>query len=290
VTVSVVLIWMERQVGVSWGGRSIELLQRTGHTDGFPVLDGLRRPDYRFPDLARNGMSLAVGLSYALVGAKYYQNLFAGVSPMAAGWRAGPLTRRAAVATVFMRIETVAAAVLALPIALIEPRWWPIDTAIGQLLAAGCNWAVLRFVTGAFRAARARGLSAVPREDRAIPGLTPYTGWVPTSTFYAVACCVIATLIYLGRLRDEWMYASAVVAINLFLFYAIKCGSRAAEVRVVLTRAVLAAERLRRLPAGTPPSATSTATATRPPAPSTPDGAGSPTYLSSSSSSAFAQS
>jgi hypothetical protein len=256
VTVSVILLWAERQIGVSWGGRSIELLQRTRHTSGFPFLDGLRRPDYRFPDLAHNWPALAVGLSYALAGVKYYQNLFAGVAPLAAGWRAGRLTRWAVGATVLMRAETVTAAVLTLPVVLVEPRWWPINTAIGQVLAAACNWAVLRFATGAFGAARDRGLSTVPRDDRGITGLSPFSGWVPTSMFYAAAACAIATLLYLGKLHDEWMYAVAVIAINLVLVYAIKCGARAGEVRVVLTRAVLAAERLRHLagvrPAGSP--------------------------------------
>lgn len=248
VTVSVLLIWVERQLGVQWGGRSVELLQRTGHTDGFPLLDRLRRPDYRLGDLAANWPSLAVGLSYALVAAKYYQNLFAGVSPMAAGWHAGRLTRRAVAATVLMRAETVVAALLILPVVLVEPRWWPLSVAAGQVVAAACNWTVLRFVTSAFGAARRRELSAVPRDDRRVTGLAGLTGWPPTSTLYAAAACVIGAGIYLGRLQDIWVYASSVIAINVVLFYAIKCGSRAAEVRIVLTRAVLAAERLRHLP------------------------------------------
>jgi hypothetical protein len=250
VTVSVILLWLERQLGVQWGGRSVEVLQRTGHTSGFPVLDGLRRPDYRLGDLAANWPSLAVGLSYAMAAAKYYQNLFAAVSPIAAGWHAGRLTRRAVLATVLMRSETVVSAVLILPLVLVEPRWWPLGVAAGQIVAAACNWAVLRFVTSAFAAARDRGLSAVPRDDRRITGLSGFTGWPPTSIFYAAAASVIGTLVYLGRLHDIWVYASAVIAINLVLFYAIKCGSRAGEVRVVVTRAVLAAERLRYLPAG----------------------------------------
>jgi hypothetical protein len=143
----------------------------------------------------------------------------------------------------------VVSAVLILPVVLVEPRWWPLSVAAGQVLAAACNWTVLRFVTSAFAAARRRELSAVPRDDRRITGLAGLTGWPPTSTLYAAAACVIGAGIYLGRLQDLWVYASSVIAINVVLFYAIKCGSRAAEVRVVLTRAVLAAERLRHLPA-----------------------------------------
>lgn len=58
---------------------------------------------------------------------------------------------------------------------------------------------------------------------------------------------VYLPLIYHGAFKDIYVYAMAVASINFFLFYVIKCGRGAAEIRVVLTRAMLASERLRHL-------------------------------------------
>jgi hypothetical protein len=100
----------------------------------------------------------------------------------------------------------------------------------------------------------------------AITGVAAFSEWVPSSLFYAGVVSVIGMLIYLGKLHDEWMYALAVSAINFFLFYIIKCGKGASEVRVLLTRASFAGERLRRMKE----KRSWAATTGTPPAPSTP--------------------
>ena len=57
----------------------------------------------------------------------------------------------------------------------------------------------------------------------------------------------LCALIDSGRLQDVYFYMSAVAAVNVGLFYLVKCGRHGAEVRGGLTRAVLAAERVRRV-------------------------------------------
>ncbi|MFV2096058.1 hypothetical protein ACFHWS_12615 [Micromonospora sp. LOL_013] len=249
VTFSITLIWIVRQFDWSWGNRMVEALQRMlgGSEDRFPVLDSLRAPGYSIPDIETNAPALLVGLTYAMVSAKYYHNLFAGMDPLAAGWRAGGLTVRAVLAQFTIRIQTITGALLVLPIVLYDPRLWPINSAIGQTLSLFTNSAVLLFARRALADARRRGLSTVPSSDAKATGLASFAEWTPTSLFYAGIVWTIGLAVYQGALQDVYVYALSVASINLFLFYMIKCGRGAAEVRTALTRATSAAERLRYL-------------------------------------------
>lgn len=252
-TVSVVLTWFVRQLSYrgtwEWGSRSVEVYQKLVapyNNQVIPIVDSWRQPDYPFPNLAHNWPSLLVGLTYALAAAKYYQNLFASITPLRAGWRAGRLTAWAAAAQFFMRVETSAALVLVLPCVLVDPRWWPVDSAIGQAVVYLCNLCSFRFARTAITLAREKGVSTVPRDNSSTTGMSSFRQWVPSSLFYAAGVAGIGSLIFFGELHDIWIYALTVSSINLVLFYIIKCGIGAAEVRILLTRAMLAAERLRR--------------------------------------------
>jgi len=247
ITFSITVTWIVRNTNWQWGNRTVEAVQKLlgGTADHFPLLDSLRVSDYRMPDIDANLPALIVGLTYAMVGAKYYQNLFSQMTPMDAGWRAGWLTVSAAAAQFFMRLETVVAASLVLPAVLVDPRWWPICSAIGQTLVFLCNAFAILFARRALADARARRLTTVPSSDVKVTGFKAFAEWTPTSAFYAVIVWVIGGLIVNGTLKDTWVYALSVASINFFLFYLIKCSAGAAEVRVVLARATLAAERLK---------------------------------------------
>jgi serine/threonine protein kinase len=252
-TISIVLTWFVRQLFYrgtwQWGTRSVEIYQKLAaphNAQVIPIVDSWRQPDYPFPNLAHNWPSLLVGLTYALVGTKYYQNLFASITPLRAGWHARQLTAWAAAAQFFMRLETSVACVLVLPCVLIDPRWWPINTAIGQGIVYLCNLCCFRFALTAITAAREKKLNTVPRDNTSTTGMASFSEWVPSSLFYAAAVAGIGSLIFFGKLHDIWIYALSVSAINFFLFYIIKCSLGAADVRILLTRAMLAAERLRR--------------------------------------------
>jgi hypothetical protein len=185
-----------------------------------------------------------VGMSFLLVGARYYQNLFAGLTPLVAGLRQGRLSVLAVLAEAQMRLFSVMAFILVLPPTVVQRRWWPIFTAIGILFTFFCNWSCLAFARLAVQRAHARRLSTVPTGR--IAGLEGFSDWTPSGAFYAVATWAIGLSIYFGLVRDVFVYAGAVTAINTVLFYVIKCsGTSAADVRVGIGRACLAAERLR---------------------------------------------
>jgi serine/threonine protein kinase len=246
ITFAAVVTWFLRDAGWSWGDRAIEAVQKLtgGNPNRFPVIDDLRMPGYHVPDLAANWPARLVGFSYVLIGARYYQSLFASLTPLL-GRRRGLSGWRALLAEFFMRAETVTAMVLVLAATLFDARWWPIASAIGQTMSLFCNWAVVSFATKALAEARGHGISTVAQDDHAITGLDSFHEWVPSSLFYAAVVWLIGSLIYIQVLHDIPIYAISVAAVNIFLFYMIKCGIGAPTIRVAIARACLAAERVR---------------------------------------------
>lgn len=243
---AILITWWLRDLGWDWGNQAVTFLQRLAGTteDEFPYLDALRQSDYPIPDLAGNLPVRMVGMSFLLVGARYYQNLFAGITPLVTGLRQGRLSVHAVVAEAHMRMFSLTSFLLVMPPTLVQRRWWPIFTATGILLTFLCNWALLSFARAALRGARAEGLSIVPPGRTA--ALDSFADWTPSAAFYTVSTWTIGSLIYLDLVKDVYVYAGAVTAINVVLFYLIKCsGDSAADVRIGLGRAFLAAERLR---------------------------------------------
>lgn len=247
VTNTVVITWILRDLDLSWGNNLVALVQRAAGTpEGLPIVDSWRRDDYRVPDFQANLPARMVGLSYAIAAPKYYQMLFSGLTPLTIGWRAGALTRLAVATEVIMRLMAFVPCLLVLAITLVEPRWWPLNSAIGQILTWLANVFTLAYIHAVIRRSRRLGISTLPAEDGKITGLSAFSQWVPTSLFYCVVVMTIGTALYLQLLQDVYVYASAVTATNLFLFYAIKCGIGGPPIRVAIVRACLAAERVGR--------------------------------------------
>jgi hypothetical protein len=184
-----------------------------------------------------------------LIGVKYYQNLYAGLTPML-GHRLARLPDRIRSYTTesLMRLQTFWWVVLILA-SNFEPRWWPIGTAIGMTGVFFMNWACSAFSKRAISQARQRRtrLSTVPDLHHEITGLAKFYDWTPSMLFYALFVWPTAVLIYAGILKDELVYAAGVVIVNIGLFYIVKCSRNGAAVRSGLARAFLAAERLRHL-------------------------------------------
>jgi hypothetical protein len=245
VTNAVVITWLLRDLNLDWGNRPVELVQHLSHNpDGLPLVDAWRRSDYHLPDLRANLPERLVGFSYAMAAPKYYETLFSGLTPLVIGRRAGGASRLALAAEAAMRMMAVLPCVLVLTATLIEPRWWPINSALGQMLLCLSNYAALAFVHAVITRSRRLGLSTIPADDTKITGLSSFAQWAPTSLFYATAVLTIGSFLYLGLLHDIYVYAFAVTSTNIFLFYIIKCGIGGPMIRVVMVRICLAAERV----------------------------------------------
>ncbi|MER5357144.1 hypothetical protein [Streptomyces sp. NPDC002785] len=247
VTNTTVITWLLRDFDLDWGNKLVELVQHLdGGSDGLPIVDSWRHADYRLPDWRANLPARMVGLSYAIAAPKYYQTLFSGLTPLTIGWRAGALSRLALATEVVMRVMAVVPCLLVLAITLVEPRWWPLNSAIGQCLTWLANFLTLAYVRAVIARSRRLGLSTLPSDDGKITGLSAFTQWVPTSLFYATAVLTVGTFLYLEILHDVYVYALAVTSTNVFLFYVIKCGIGGPTVRVAMVRTCLAAERVAR--------------------------------------------
>ncbi len=135
------------------------------------------------------------------------------------------------------------APVLVLTANLVDVRWWPIASAIGQTVIFYANWAGIAFVGACLSKARKLDMSTVSPDNSMVTGFKQYSQWTPSSFFYATVVWGIGALIVTHHLRDEWLYACLVAAVNVVLFYVIKCGMSASDVRIALQRAVLAGER-----------------------------------------------
>ncbi|WNI18773.1 hypothetical protein [Actinacidiphila sp. ITFR-21] len=247
ITNSVVITWLLRDLDLSWGNRLVELVQHLSHDPtGLPVVDTWRHGDYRLPDWKANLPERLVGFSYALAAPKYYEMLFSGLTPLVLGRRSGATSWLALAAEAVMRMMAVVPCGLVLAATLIEPRWWPINSALGQTVLCAANYLALAFIRAVIARSRKLGLSTVPGDDSKITGLSSFAQWAPTSLFYAVVVWTIGILIYLRLLHDVYVYALAVTATNIFLFYVIKCGIGGPMIRVAMVRTCLAAERVGR--------------------------------------------
>jgi hypothetical protein len=239
-----------RGSGWDWDNQVIVLLQKLfgASSNEFPLLDQLRADRYQLPPDVGTIALGALGLTFTLVGVKYYQSLFAGVSPLVTGWRSGSLTAQAVLAELAMRSWTVLPVVTILPPFLIQPLWWPLFVAGAMTVVTMANWASSQFARTAFAIGRERGLSTVPGR---VSGVATYASWIPGNTFYALTLWIVAFLLVTGAAQDTMVYIVGIALVNVVQLYVVKCGFQGPDIRAGLARACVTAERLRHLTTAT---------------------------------------
>ncbi|WUH94295.1 hypothetical protein OG900_31965 [Streptomyces sp. NBC_00433] len=177
------------------------------------------------------------GFTFALCAVKYYQGIYAGLTVRWAQSR----SRSAWWAELWVRSNALLVGLLVIPVNLLMPHAWTVASALGLTSAFFVNrsgYAYARSVVVSSDGA------LIAQDPGRIPGLAMYRDWGPSMLVYVVVVWVFAVLINLHVLRDVPAYASVVSAINLALFYLLKCAIDAIPVRAALTRCYLAAERL----------------------------------------------
>lgn len=239
--------WFFRDIGVGITNPIGDItLQLIGAKPGvLPIVDDLRRSDYHIGDVWHNLPARVIGLSFALAGVRYYQNIIGGLTTRVANSPALPGLFMRVCTEIAIRVMSVWPLWLILAANLIEVRWWPIASAIGYTWVILSNVLTARYATKQLTIARRSGLSTVPPEHQKISGLESFRQWGQSITLYAVTVWVFAILIYTGVLKDVYVYAGVVALVNLGLFYVIKTGINASDIRTGLNRCFLAAERLR---------------------------------------------
>ncbi|MGH3899247.1 MAG: hypothetical protein ACRDTA_13610 [Pseudonocardiaceae bacterium] len=244
VTSAVVIMWTLRNIGWDWGNQIIVFLQRVSgaSSDEFPVLDQLRATDYEIPSGVTPLALGLLGLSFTLVGVKYYQSLFADITPMVVGWRAGRLTKHAVGMEIGIRIWTFLPLLMILTPLLFQPKWWLLSAAVGMTLVTVSNWLASLFGRVVMARAREAGLSTVPEH---VPGISTFSSWIPGNILWAASQWSVGVMLYSGIAQDAMVYIVVVGAVNVLQLYGINCSIQGPGVRAGLGRACVTAERLK---------------------------------------------
>lgn len=239
-----VLMWTYRSAGLSWDNLIVVALQRlTGAApDEFPIIDQLRAPGYEVPEAIAPVALGILALSMTLVGVKYYQSLFASVTPWPLRWSSSALSWYGMAAEVAMRVPAFALSLLTLAGLLVQPRLWLLLTAIGMTVVLAINWLTSSFALTVLAKARSDGMSTVPAQ---VPGVSLFASWVPGNVLYAVILWAVGILLYVGVLRDAMLYVVVITFVNVVQLYLVKCGHQGPSIRAGLARASVTAERLR---------------------------------------------
>ncbi|MFI2364888.1 hypothetical protein [Promicromonospora sp. NPDC019610] len=244
---ALVVTWWSRDLGLSWQAKWFEMADevfgRSGA--GLVFLDDVRADDYPIPDPWGNLPVRLVTLTFALVSARLYLNVFAELSTVWAVPTGRGARLRAVTAEVGLRSLAVLPVVYVVLPTLVQRDWWPLGTLVGHVTFAVVVQACLWFAWDTNARARAAGLTSVPRGE--IATLGRLAAWQPTVAVYLVPIIGIGTLLSLGLVQDELVYASFVALINLGIFYPKSAGTDAPYIRAGMNRAALAAERLEHL-------------------------------------------
>ncbi|MFI2488622.1 hypothetical protein ACH47X_17065 [Promicromonospora kroppenstedtii] len=244
---ALVITWWSRDLGLSWQAKWFEMADevfgRSGA--GLVLLDDVRAADYPIPDPWGNLPVRLVTLTFALVCARLYLNVFAELSTVWALPRDRRHRLRAVTAEAGLRSLAVLPPLYVVLPTLVERDWWPLFTFVGHVTFAVVVQACLWFAWATNARARAAGLSSVPRGE--IATLGRLAAWQPTVAVYLVPIIGIGTLLSLGLVQDVLVYASFVSLINLGIFYPKSAGTDAPYIRAGMNRAALAAERLEHL-------------------------------------------
>jgi hypothetical protein len=241
------IYWFLRDIGVGVTNPADDIFLKFIHANpnSIPIIDNLRLADYHIGQVRHNLPARIIGLSFSLAAVRYYQNILGGLTTRVAKSPVMPGAALRVSTEIAVRVVTVWPLWLILAANLVEVRWWPLASAIGYTWIILSNVLTSRYAAKHLAMARERGLSTVPPEHQKISGLESFRQWGPTISLYSLAVWVFAILIYENVLKDVFVYASVVAVVNLALFYVIKTGMNAADIRAGLNRCFLASERLR---------------------------------------------
>jgi serine/threonine protein kinase len=246
---AVCFIWFLRDLGIGFLNPAGELTYRILGMDQswIPILDNLRVDTYRLGNVVENLPARIIGVSFALAAARYYQNILGGFTTRVANTYKLPGAWKRQGTEAMCRIMSIWGMPLILACNLVNVDWWPVASAIGYTGVLFSNVSSVRFADDYIERARVERLSTVPTRLQKITGLDGYRQWGPSMFFYVMIVWAFALPIYLGVFKDVYVYAIVVGSVNFVLFYIIKTGTNALDIRTGLTRAILAAERLRYL-------------------------------------------
>jgi hypothetical protein len=185
-----------------------------------------------------------VALTFGLVAARYYANIFAPLRPV------GISSALAFVTNVLMRINCLSYFVPCMAAIAWDPQWWPFCALAGTLFPALNN--LFCWLLAKLGAAKSREVFSVEEFHRAETArfLGYYKEWWILMGAYSVSLGVIGILLRIGVAQDAFIYAGMVCIINVFKLYRINAGSEAPYISGHLARLMFSLRRWARRQAG----------------------------------------
>ena len=209
------------------------------------------RDRYSSRSIWDNGCGRLVAVSFAIVAAQYYLNIFSGITTRDARTA---FTHR--LMEFSMRLNSFVFAIPILVAIIVEPRWWPYCSAIGCAFVAVNNFIVAIVSKSVIRTrwvSNPRGAKAPPR--RALEFLPfgasdlanfaskrDFFQWGFLMSAYAAGLAAIGLLSSFDVLQDLGFYAITVVLVNILKLYMGNCTAFAPRVRGPVSR-ILSLER-----------------------------------------------
>jgi serine/threonine protein kinase len=190
--------------------------------------------DFLPGDVWGNLPGRCVALTFGLIAARYYANIYAPLNTPAWGDSRSRWTRFVLRFNAFSYFLPIMLAVVW------NPHWWPWCAFLGLLLPTINNYLCLKFAERAAEKAAVFSVEALHESERF---LTMYTEWWVQMGIYAFGIGLLGVLLRLGIASDEAIYAYSVCFINIGKIYRNNCGTMAPEIQGGLARLFFNARR-----------------------------------------------
>lgn len=192
--------------------------------------------DFEIGRVWKNLPGRCVALTFGLVAARYYANIFSTIHVTVLNY---PLER---LANFMLRINAVSYLIPILLAIVWNPHWWPWCAAVGTLFPALNNlvcWLSIRDATQ-----KAEGVFSTSYSAHTEDFILRYFEWSVQMFLYSALIFIIGVLLHFGLAQDDAVYGYFVSAINYFKLYRNSCGSEAPVVFGNLSRVFFIARRL----------------------------------------------
>jgi serine/threonine protein kinase len=172
-----------------------------------------------------------VALSFSIVLAKYYLDIFSSLSlPRIKVPHSPPRS----MTELFLRIHPLLGVPAILYAIIFDPKAWPFCSAFG--LAAVCINNRLMYGMATSSAKLIANSFSQPASTFIKREVKDYGQWWVGILIYLTAIALVGLLLLAGFAKDEWLYASLVVICNIVVMYRFHCSLKAPDIRTMFRR------------------------------------------------------
>jgi serine/threonine protein kinase len=175
-----------------------------------------------------------VALSFSIILARYYANIFATVTFSHINLR--DMRKTLSVSELLMRAHPIVGLFPILYALIVDPKAWPYCSALGLLCVCLNNLFTYRIGMECENKALAEDLFVRPSPFMKST-LADFSEWWRLILLYVATLIIVGVLLSRGLAKDEWLYAIyGSIAINMLMLFRVNCVNHAPAVRTMLRR------------------------------------------------------